>query len=126
MENAPLYFEYEEDVDLLLKTIKSLFDNSDKNARVNREGYLENTLMLESLETDYHDDDYISILGNLLVEKLEGLSICEINKKICTFNYNGEKVCMKQFVNYRGDTIVFMFTRLTKMENSSVSNGLDS
>jgi hypothetical protein len=126
MDKAPLYFEEEGDVNYLINTIKSLFDNSDKNVRVNREGFLENTFMLESVETDYHDENYITILGNLLIEKLHGLSFCESNKKVLTFYYNGEKVQMKQYVNYRGDCILFVFTRLTFMGNSSSANGLDS
>jgi len=112
--DEPLYFEDEHFNDLF-DSIKALFDSSNNNScYVSRDGYLEKKLSFEGVETDFHDENYMSILTKLMVKKMKGLSIFKITKKVCVFLYNGEKVEMKQYSDYRGNEIIFLFTRLNE------------
>ena len=105
----------EESFDMLLKTFKSLFDsNIDKYVYVNREWNLENSVCFEGMESDFHDENYDKLLNNLFVENINGLIVEKFESMKTWFIFQGEKVLMRQFINYRGDIIHFVFTKISQ------------
>lgn len=100
------------DIEKLVKILKSVFDNSDKYVHVNRDGYIENTIMLTDVTADIYHDNYDSTINNQLVYEMVGcLSVDEEGNYVTVFKYNRtHTVVMCQYPNITGDKIYFTFT----------------
>ena len=124
--DSPLYMD-EDHIKDLVDTFKSLFDSSiDNYVCVNREGYLENSICLLGMESDVNDPDYDSSINSMMVTNLDGLTVERYESMKSLFNYQGQRVLMRQYLNYRCDEITFIFTKLTREQNAHFeSNGLD-
>jgi len=101
----------DEHVDILISTLKSLFDNSDEYVRINREGYLESNVMIINPEVDITGADYDDNLNEQLVEKMDGeLIIRGTSNYVGIFELkNKAKIVMCQYPNESGDEIYFTF-----------------
>jgi len=102
----------DEHVDILISTLKSLFDNSDEYVRIGREGYLESNVMIINPEVNIIDPDYDDNLNEQLVEKMDGeLIIKETSNYVGIFELKNKAECivMCQYPNESGDEIYFTF-----------------
>lgn len=113
MEDEPLYLNAECFQDFA-DIIKALFTPDCRyNVRNNRNGNMEYTYHLEGVETEFDHDEYDKLFNKYLVETLEGLEVVTEGKMSSSFRYNGKIITIKQFINHRGDLIVFLFTLLS-------------
>jgi hypothetical protein len=130
MNTHPLDMQ-QNDVDSLIKMIKSLFGPSiDRFVRKNRYGYLENSIIFDDVKSDVIDSEYDYAINNLLVDNLEGLEIVEESNYCTSFSYNGIEILMCQHINIAHNSIYFVFSLVNKKDETSVvkpsnSNDLD-
>ena len=115
------------ELDMMIKMIKSLFDPSiDNYVRVNRDGYLENSFILDNVKSVVTDDNYDKAINNLLVNNIKGLSIVEEGNFVTCFLYNGVELLMCQNVNIAHNSIYFIFSLCKKVNKKLTKSKLDS